>query len=34
VEEAVHHCLIHNTLLYPSAITIEVEGVQQTAQVA
>jgi len=34
VEEAVHHCLIHNTLLNPPKITIEVEGVQQTAQVA
>jgi len=34
VEEAVHHCLIHNTLLNPPKITIEVEGVQQTTQVA
>jgi len=34
VEEAVHHCLIHNTLLHPATITIEVEGVEQTAQVA
>jgi len=34
VEEAVHHCLVHNTLLHPPTITIEVEGVEQTAQVA
>lgn len=34
VEEAVHHCLIHNTLLHPPKMTIEVEGAQQTAQVA
>src|SRR5215467_5554316 len=34
VEEAVHRCLIHNTLLHPPGITIEVESVQQTAQVA
>ena len=34
VEEAVHHCLIHNTLLHPPTIAIEVEGVLQTAQVA
>jgi uncharacterized OsmC-like protein len=33
-EEAVHKCLIHNTLLHPPKITIEVEGVQQPAQVA
>jgi uncharacterized OsmC-like protein len=33
VEEAVHRCLIHNTLLHPPTITIEVEGVEQTAQV-
>jgi hypothetical protein len=31
VEEAAHRCLIHNTLLHPPTITIEVEGVQQTA---
>jgi uncharacterized OsmC-like protein len=34
VEEAVHHCLIHNTLLHPPTITIEVEGVPQAAQLA
>ena len=34
VEEAVHHCLIHNTLLHPPTIAIEVEGVPQVAQVA
>jgi putative redox protein len=34
VEKAVHHCLIHATLLHPPKIAIEVEGVQQTAQVA
>ena len=33
-EEVVHKCLIHNTLLHPPKITIEVEGVQQPAQVA
>ena len=27
VEEAVHHCLIHNTLLHPPQIAIEVRGV-------
>ena len=26
VEEAVHHCLIHNTLLHPPQIAIEVRG--------
>ena len=25
VEEAVHHCLIHNTLLYPPKIQIEIK---------
>ncbi|MBV9761688.1 MAG: OsmC family protein [Acidobacteriaceae bacterium] len=25
VEESVHHCLIHNTLLHPPQITIEIE---------
>jgi hypothetical protein len=29
-EEAVHHCLIHNTLLYPPKITIAVGGRQAT----
>lgn len=26
VEESVHHCLIHNTLLHPPAIRLEVNG--------
>jgi len=26
VEEAVHHCLIHNTLLHPPKIEIEIEA--------
>jgi len=26
VEHSVHHCLIHNTLLHPSRITIEVKS--------
>ena len=26
VEEAVHHCLIHNTLLYPPKIEISIEA--------
>ena len=26
VEEAVHHCLIHNTLLHPPQISIEVKS--------
>jgi uncharacterized OsmC-like protein len=34
VEEAVRRCLIHNTLLHPPTITIEVEGVRQTPQAA
>ena len=28
VEEAVHHCLIHNTLLHPPSIFIEVKAVE------
>ena len=27
IEEAVHHCLIHNTLLNPSKISLEVQSV-------
>lgn len=34
VEESVHHCLIHNTLLNPPKITIEVESIPHMAQVA
>ncbi len=26
LEQAVHHCLIHNTLLYPPAMTIEIKS--------
>ncbi|HUK46174.1 MAG TPA: OsmC family protein [Terriglobales bacterium] len=26
IEEAVHHCLIHNTLLHPSKIEIKIEA--------
>jgi len=26
VEEAVHHCLIHNTLLHPPQVSIEVKS--------
>lgn len=28
VEESVHHCLIHNTLLHPPSISIEVKAVE------
>lgn len=28
VEESVHHCLIHNTLLHPPIISIEVKAVE------
>jgi putative redox protein len=28
VEESVHHCLIHNTLLHPPSISIEVKTVE------
>ena len=30
VEEAVEHCLVHNTLLHPPKITLKVEGVVAT----
>jgi len=26
LEEAVEHCLVHNTLLHPPKITLKVEG--------
>jgi hypothetical protein len=26
LEEAVKHCLVHNTLLHPPTITLKVEG--------
>jgi uncharacterized OsmC-like protein len=26
LEQAVHHCLIHNTLLHPPAMTIEIKS--------
>jgi putative redox protein len=31
VEEAVHHCLIHNTLLHPPKVTIAVESREASA---
>jgi uncharacterized OsmC-like protein len=31
VEEAVHHCLIHNTLLHPPKITIAVGSHEASA---
>jgi uncharacterized OsmC-like protein len=34
VEEAVHQCLIHNTLLHPPAITIQVEDSLPATQAA
>ena len=30
IEEAVHHCLVHNTLLYPPKITLEVSSLVAT----
>ena len=32
IEEAVHHCLIHNTLLHPPQISIDIKEVAATAQ--
>jgi len=32
IENAVHHCLIHNTLLYPSEITLEVKSAEPVPQ--
>jgi len=32
VEEAVHHCLIHNTLLHPQKIELEISSLVATAQ--
>lgn len=32
VEEAVHHCLIHNTLLHPPAIKIAVNSAERDLQ--
>jgi uncharacterized OsmC-like protein len=34
VEEAVHRCLIHNTLLHPPAITINIGDALPTIQAA
>ncbi|SRR5579883_2461696 len=34
VDEAVRHCLIHNTLLHPPAITIQIEDGLSAAQAA
>jgi putative redox protein len=30
VEEAIHHCLIHNTLLHPPRIAVQVRGIAMT----
>jgi putative redox protein len=32
IEEAVHHCLVHNTLLHPPKITLEVSGLVSANQ--
>jgi len=32
VEEAVHHCLIHNTLLQPPKISIDIKAIQLAAK--
>jgi uncharacterized OsmC-like protein len=32
VEEAVHHCLIHNTLLHPPEIAIAIHSAEMVAQ--
>jgi len=32
VEESVHHCLIHNTLLHPAKISIEVKAPELAAR--
>lgn len=34
VEEAEYHCLIHNTLLHPPKITIDIDAGAQAARVA
>ena len=34
VEEAVHHCLIHNTLLHPPKITIDLQDGARVKQAA
>lgn len=34
VEEAVHHCLIHNTLIHPPRITIDIEDGAPVKQAA
>jgi putative redox protein len=34
VERAVHHCLIHNTLLHPPKMTIEIKQAVATAPIA
>lgn len=31
IENAVHHCLIHNTLMHPPAITLEINGAASKA---
>ena len=32
IEEAVHHCLVHNTLLHPPKITLEISSLIPTAR--
>ena len=34
VEEAVHHCLIHNTLLHPPQISVEVKSLEPAEHAA
>lgn len=34
VEESIHHCLIHNTLLHPPQITIDIEDGAQVSRAA
>jgi len=34
VEQAVHHCLIHNTLLHPPQIAVEVKSARATVATA
>ncbi|HYL83102.1 MAG TPA: OsmC family protein [Candidatus Angelobacter sp.] len=32
IEQSVHHCLIHNTLLYPPKISIEIKSAELVAK--
>src|SRR5271169_3169383 len=34
IEEAIHHCLIHNTLLHPPKISLEVQGVDVASELS